>query len=220
MNNMNARILEWQDLARKNEEEKRKAEIIQEFVSRIPRRFRGKTLADFLVEHENQSRIKQISEKFVITFSDRLKSGANLHFLGMPGTGKTFLALIMCQSIVLMGYSVHYESSLQFLKVLLEKRYESNAAYQILIDYYKRIQFLVLDEITESVTKDGEPSEVERQMLFDVINARYEQENLCTLIISNRDKAELKSRLGCPIIDRLSEKGITLIFDWDSYRNK
>ena len=98
--------------------------------------------------------------------------------------------------------------------------YYCSKRLQLGLDHLKRIQFLVLDEISESMTKDGAPSVIEAQILFDVINSRYEQGNLCTLIISNRDKSELIKRLGIPTMDRLLENHVTLVFDWPSIRQK
>jgi DNA replication protein DnaC len=148
----------------------------------------------------------------------RLEDGTVLQFHGRPGTGKTFLSLIMIQTLVKQGYTTHYESSLAFIKNLLEKRYDSSASYKAAIEYYTRVQFLVIDEITESVSKDGKPSALESRVLHDLINARYEAENRCTLIISNRDPSQLGERLGASIADRLMQNSISLIFDWKSYR--
>lgn len=232
---MEARLLKWKERSDNNialanelekfrlesikrEAEKRQAEKIEKLLQAVPPRFRGKTFSDYRAETPEQIRTRIIAEKFVATFPDRLSDGTVLRFLGNVGAGKTFLSLVMYQSIVKMGFTAQYESTTQFLKILQEKRFESNAAYQALLNHYKNIQFLILDEITESFTKDGQLAEIERATLFDLVNARYETGKCCTLIISNRDKSELASRLGSRVYDRLSEKSITLIFNWKSYR--
>jgi DNA replication protein DnaC len=51
------------------------------------------------------------------------------------------------------------------------------------------------------------------------INQRYIN-RLCTLIISNHSQDELVERLGEPTVGRLTENGITLAFNWKSYRQK
>lgn len=217
---MEVRLDEWRELAMREDAAKRKAAEIQEFINTVPKRFRNKDFIDFEVETLEQRRVKAVAERFIATAVDRIEEGSVLRFLGHSGTGKTFLSLIMSQAIVHQGFTAHYEPSLQFLRVLLEKRYDSVSVYQSLIDYYSRIQFLVLDEVTEAITKDGVPSEVERKVLQDVINVRYQQKSGATLIISNRNLSELTSRLGKPIADRLSENSITLVFNWNSYRQK
>ncbi|OAI45992.1 hypothetical protein AYO45_01920 [Gammaproteobacteria bacterium SCGC AG-212-F23] len=223
---MIANIMTYDDLdayrqeALRKDQEKRRIEQIEQYLEKVPLRFKGKTFNDYHTHIPTQTRIKEITERFSSTFSDRLKNGCTLKLLGNPGTGKTLLSLIMYQTIAKMGYSVHYEPSLLFLKTLQEKRYESYAAYQAFIDFYKRVHFLVLDEITEAITKDGAPSEMERKLLFDVINARYELKERCTVVISNRNATDLANRIGQSTDDRLSENGILLVFNWDTYRKK
>ena len=232
---MHPRVLKWQELAKARNgveedyeiirresirlaEEEQKAAKTQQLVGKVPLRFRNKSFSDYVENSSEQIRVKNIAERFVSTFDERLEQGTCGFFLGNPGTGKTFLSLIMYQALAQAGYSAHYESTLQFLKTLQTKRFESEHAFKSIMNFYKSIQFLVLDEISESISKNGYPSEYEQKMLFEIVNARYEKKELCTLIISNRDKAELLNRLGQPILDRLSEKSVTLIFDWESYR--
>ena len=232
---MEARILKWQEMAKnkissteefesirresmKRAEEIHVAENIQKLIGQVPLRFRHKSFSDYKTEFPEQIRVKKIAERFVETFQERSAVGTCVIFLGNPGTGKTLLSLIIYQQLARVGYRVHYESSLQFLKVLQEKRYESSVAFQSMLEYYRRPNLLILDEVTESVSKDGSPSEYDRKLLFDVINARYEKMQGCTLVISNRNKEELAKRLGQPMSDRLSENNITLTFGWNSYR--
>lgn len=231
---MEARILKWQEMGTKHaktddfdairkesirkEEEKRRIDRINKQVAKVPFRFRHKTFKDYQATSPEQAKVKIIAERFVATFPERLKEGTSMMCLGKPGTGKTFLSLIIYQALAKESYNVHYESSLQFLRAIQEKRYSSHASFESIIDFYNNVQFLILDEVTESISKDGYPSEYDRRLLFEIINQRYAKQELCTLIISNRDKGELINRLGQPIIDRLSEKGIQLIFNWDSYR--
>lgn len=124
---MEARILEWREIAREKETHKRKLEKINHLMQCVPPRFRGKQFSDFTVEYEKQSKVKTVAERFVSSFSERLMTSTNLHFIGVPGTGKTFLSLIMSQALINLGFSVDYKSSLQFVRQLIEKRYTSEA---------------------------------------------------------------------------------------------
>lgn len=206
--------------AMKREEEKRLIQYIQCLIDKVPARFKNKIFADYLTNLPEQERVKAICERFVLTFHERLEQSSSVIFLGTPGTGKTLLSLIMYQALVYKQYIAHYEPTLRFLKVLQEKRFESSVAYKNMLDFYVRPHFLILDEITESTTKDGIPSEMEVKLLFELINERYMSGNRCTLVISNRDKKNLIQRLGNPIVDRLSENGLTLVFNWNSYRKQ
>jgi len=203
----------------KREEEQRRVERTEGFLKAVPARFYGKTEDDFHLDYPEQERCKKIALNFVLTFPQRLKEGTCLKFLGNSGTGKTLLSLIIYQALAKTGFSVRYESSLHFLRQFQEKEFESHTAYQSLLGSYLRIQFLVIDEVSVGIGKGGHPSDWQRSHLYTLINQRYIN-RLCTLIISNHSQDELVERLGEPTVGRLTENGITLAFNWKSYRQK
>jgi DNA replication protein DnaC len=185
----------------------------------IPLRFRDKIFSDYRIDHVDQKRVKNLAERFVKTFSERKLEGTPLKFVGKSGTGKTLLAFIIYQELVKAGYSVRYESSMEFIKDLLEIKFNSQSHYRSHFEKLCQYDLLIIDETTESINKDGAPSEVEKQLFLRLINERYAN-RLCTLIITNRDNDELVNRLGSPIVRRLSENGISLAFTWDAYQQK
>jgi DNA replication protein DnaC len=237
MNDMQARVLQiqasWQSRqeamkqsegirqeSNKSEEEKRRIARINEFLQVVPSLYQGKTFDDFIIEYPGQSRIKKTAERYVETFSERLKEGNALKFSGGTGTGKTLLALIMYQALAKSGFKVRYKSSVAFLRDLHDKNFESNAAFERVLDDYNNIHFLIIDEVTEGFSgRGGMLSDWEKKMLFTLIDMRYSK-NLCTLVISNRSLGEMTERLGVTTYDRLTEKGLSLIFNWNSYRTK
>jgi len=198
------------------EEERRAAQTVKLFES-IPLRFRGNTFESFQEHYPEQSRIKSIAKRFADSFSERLEMGNCMVFHGKAGTGKTMLSLIVNETVAKAGFSIGYESSLLFLRQLKEKEFESSAAFNNMIESYLRKSLLVIDEITKGVGKGGVPAEWERNLLFTLINARYEKK-LCTIAITNSNKAEMIEQLGAPIVDRFSDKGAFFAFNWDSYR--
>jgi len=61
-------------------------------------------------------------------------------------------------------------------------------------------------------------SEFERQIMFDVLNERYEKRKP-SILLSNIPPSELGTYLGDRVTDRLREDGGKMIaFDWESYR--
>lgn len=203
--------------AAKREFEKRRIELLTRILEVIPARFRGKSLESFRVDYPDQAHIKKIVERFISTFVERLVDGNCLIFYGRPGTGKTMLSLIAYEAIAKTGFTVGYEPSLQFLRTFKEKEFESNSSFISLLESYTRKSLLIIDEATEGVGKFNFPADWERKILFTLINARYEKQ-LCTIVITNRNRDEMIERLGAPIVDRLSDKGLFLAFDWNSYR--
>ena len=220
--NTSAPVFNFENLRResmKREEEARRRDQINTLIGAVPALFRGKGWDDFHLDYPAQDRCKKIAQNFVATFPERLKEGTCLKFLGISGTGKTLLSLIMYQALAEAGFAVKYESSLHFLRRFQEREFESHAAYQNLLASYQRPQFLIIDEVSVGIGKSGLPSEWQKNHLYALINQRY-LNRLCTLVISNHDNDELVERLGESTVGRLSENGITLGFNWKSYRQK
>jgi DNA replication protein DnaC len=163
---------------------------VETSLAKIPPRFLNKTFADFKVDCLQQDKVKKAAESYVATFKERLLEAACLIFLGKPGTGKTLLAFIMYQALVKAGFTVEYQPSLNFLRLLQEKQYESHTALEKMLKVYQQLPFLIIDEATEGCGKGTYPADWERHLLRMLIDVRY-QANRCTLIISNRSKSEL-----------------------------
>jgi DNA replication protein DnaC len=197
---------------------KREQERVERFVLSVPYRYRGKSFEDYFSKSPEQTRVKQLTQRYAETFKDRLQDGMNLIFTGKPGTGKTCLSLIMFQAIVKSGFSAHYESSLLFLQNMLDMKFKSKSDFECKLESLTKIDFLIIDEVTESINAHGRPSEIEKQLFLKVINARYENRR-CTLVITNRNEDGIVDRLGMPIYGRLKEGGLMFAFNWESFRN-
>jgi DNA replication protein DnaC len=209
------------DLMRKEAIEESNAEIqfqvIKRFLEMVPTIYYGKKFDDFKVDYPSQKRIKEIAMRYVDTFQERKQEGMNLIFTGSSGTGKTLLSLIMYQALAKKNVRVRYEANLQFLRDFRDRNFLSNESFKQIVNNYREIEFLVIDEVTEGLVKGGELCQWEKEMLFTIINMRY-QANLCTLVITNRDINDFKTQMTDRIAGRLLEKGLTLAFDWSSYR--
>ena len=81
------------------------------------------------------------------------------------------------------------------------------------IDAYASPDLLILDEVGVQFG-----SEFEKQVLFDVLNERYEKLKP-SILLSNIPSEQLSDYLGERVTDRLREnKGRMIGFNWDSYR--
>lgn len=200
--------------SRREEAEKRRQTMLDDQLGKIPPRYQGKTFDDFFTPTPSAQQVKRIVQQAVKVIES---IPLCLFFLGKPSTGKTMLAFIVYRTMAEAGLRVHYESSLLFLKTLQEKRFESSATFQSQLSYYRDVDFLILDEFSESISRDGAPVEFEKRLMFEVIDARYQQQRP-TLVISNRNYDQLVARLGLATVERLSEKSATLMFDWPSWR--
>jgi DNA replication protein DnaC len=233
-NKMQARILEWKEKANdrnnilqeleaynqasaRDEAEKRRAANINDALQKTPLRYQHKQWTDFTVVNDEQKKIKYVMERYATSFTDRLISGNNVIFTGKPGTGKTLLSLLVYQQLIKDGFRCAYEPSLDFLRTLQEKKFTTPGVFNNAIASYKQIAFLIIDEVTEGGGKNRSLTDWENELLFKIINLRYQQQR-CTLVISNRNRENLRACLGEATYDRLSEKGIALTFNWKSYR--
>lgn len=216
-------LLQWDDVqeyrkqSTQKELELRKAEKIARDLQKIPLRYQQYSWQEYTAQTPAQQKVKAVVMRYVETFTERLQEGSNLIFYGNPGAGKTLLSFLIYQELIKKDVSCHFESSLKFLRILQDKRFESDIAYSPLFNQYTNVPFLILDEITEGCGKGGFPSDWEKQLLHQIIDKRY-QEMRCTLVISSRSLDEINARLETPIMDRLSHKGIFLNFNWSSYR--
>lgn len=216
---INPDINTFREESNKRENEKRFKEYLRNIIEKLPHRFRHKTFEDYLTVTKEQIRVKTITERFVLSFKERIEIGSNLCFLGKNGTGKTLLSLIIYQELAKKGFQVNYEPTIDFIRKLIDVRYKSESLFQSEIKNYYTTEFLILDEVTESMNRMGTPSEMEKQFLFRLINERYQRKN-CTLLISNRDQKELTQLLGVPTMDRLYENSVFLAFNWNSFRQE
>lgn len=134
-----------------------------------------------------------------------------LFIYGGPGTGKGHICTAIYKerlrsfksAIYINAFDMFRELKLNYLKPeVLEKYYTTNT--------------LIIDEIEKFA---GTTKNDEKDYLFAIINRRYEN-YLQTIIISNATYGDVERLLTAPILDRFSEMGGTINFDWPSHRSK
>lgn len=183
----------------------------------IPERFHDRTLARFIARNVGQRGALAFAQVYAAEFDKVLQTGRSALFVGKPGTGKTHLAC---------GIGLHvmreYRSTVLFTTVMRAIRRikdawrrdasesESEAVAALVAP-----DLLILDEVGVQFGSD-----FERNILFDVLNERYEKRRP-TILVSNLAVEDVATYLGERIMDRLREDGGALIvFDWESHRAK
>lgn len=183
----------------------------------IPDRFMGCTLANWTANAPAQIQALAACGGFVGAFEENFAVGRSAMLLGTVGTGKTHLGAAMLQALIrerafdgLQGLYATAGSIIRDVKATFGNRGRSEAdVYSDLI----RPDVLVIDEVGVQHGTD-----FERQVLFEVINGRYEKIKP-TIVISNLGVTELRQCLGDRAVDRLRDKsGIVVIFRWASAR--
>ncbi|VVO30639.1 ATP-binding protein [Pseudomonas fluorescens] len=185
--------------------------------SGIPDRFMGCTFGNWEASMPDQVRAHAACEGFVAAFDENYAVGRSVMLLGTVGTGKTHLATAVLQRAIrehghsgLRGLYATAGSIIRDVKATFGNRGRTEAdVYADLI----RPDLLVIDEVGVQHGTD-----FERQVLFEVINGRYEKIRP-TLVVSNLGVTELRQCLGDRAVDRLRDKGgLVVLFRWASAR--
>lgn len=184
--------------------------------SGIPERFLDRTLESYVAESSGQRTALEFAQAYADGFDEVRRTGRCAVFLGKFGTGKTHLACgIGLQVMRTHQASVLFMTASRMVRKVRDTwrrgaaMSESEAVASIAFP-----DLLIVDEVgVQRGTED------ERNVLFDVLNQRYESRKP-TLLLSNCELHELESKyLGERVMDRLREDGGAVVgFPWGSRR--
>jgi DNA replication protein DnaC len=201
------------DEDRKNAEEVRQLWQRKLGMSGIPARFKSRTLESYSAKSEGQLRALTFAIAYADGFEVVRKTGRCAIFCGKPGTGKTHLAAGIALQVMRHGSVLFTTVQRMMRRVKDAWRKGSEESESDVIRLLVKPDLLIIDEIGVQVG-----SEFEKNMMFDILNERYEN-SLPTLLLSNLTVAEIKIFLGERVFDRLKEdEGECLVFDWQSHR--
>lgn len=181
----------------------------------IPERFRDRRLSTYVAATESQRRALVFAQGYADDFDAAVKTGRSALFVGLPGTGKTHLAVGIGMEVMERdNRSVLFTTVMRAVRRVKDTWSRGSAESES--DAIAALVFpdlLILDEVGVQFGSD-----TEKLILFDVLNERYERRRP-TILMSNLTIEEVADFLGERIIDRLREDGGEFIpFDWDSYR--
>ena len=177
----------------------------------IPTRFVEKSLDNFTVKDAWQAQAKAKVKNYIDNLEQFADQGRSLIFLGNVGTGKTHLAVSLLKAFLQKGGSGVFLSVSDLILDIRDSWGKGSVKEKI--ELYASADILVLDEVGVQAGTENE-----RQILFSIINRRY-NEVKPTVLISNLNIDAFKDFVGKRIFDRLKENGGDLIaFTGNSYR--
>jgi DNA replication protein DnaC len=184
--------------------------------SGIPDRFHERTLDNFEAKSDEQKFALSFARSYAEGFDDVLRTGRSAMFVGKPGTGKTHLAAGIGLRVMAAGRTVLFTTVMRAIRRVKDTwNRDSRETEGQAISAMVFPDLLILDEVGVQFGSD-----FERNMLFDVLNERYERRKP-VLLLSNLPVEEVTAFLGERIVDRLREDGGKLIkFTWESHRGK
>lgn len=182
----------------------------------IPERFRDRSLDAYEAETDGQKRALAFARSYADGFGDPKNAGKSALFIGLPGTGKTHLAIGIALQVMAEGKTAMFATVMRAIRTIKDTwRKGSEASEADAIQALVFPDLLILDEIGIQFGSDAE-----KLLLFDVLNERYERKRP-TILLSNLTAKEVSGYLGERIMDRLREDGgEVIVFDWASHRGR
>ncbi len=183
-------------------------------IAAIPERFMNRDLANYHASNDEQRKALAIANEYAKDFDGALREGRSLIFCGLPGTGKTHLAVGIAKVAMTRGKTAIFTSAMNAIRTVRETyRRDSEITERQAIARFAEPDLMILDEVGSQLG-----TEAEKVTLFDIINARYERMRPI-IVISNLGIEGVREYLGERAYDRLRENnGKAVPFNWASYR--
>lgn len=137
-----------------------------------------------------------------------INAGGIILLCGKRGNGKTRMA---AEFAIRQGSS-RYRTAMRFFLEIRATFSNRDVSELEIVDDLAQADLLILDEMQERSETDWE-----NRLLTHLIDARY-AEKRPTILISNLTKRELAKSLSPSVIDRIRGNGVSVEFNWDSYR--
>ena len=106
------------------------------------------------------------------------------YLAGNPGTGKTHLCTAICGELMRKGYRTRY-MLWRDVSVRAKAVVNDEEAYQELVVPLKKVRVLYIDDLFKT-GKGAEPTTGDVNLAFEILNARYNDERMITILSSER----------------------------------
>lgn len=155
----------------------------------VPKKFCDKTIKDFKTYNENGLKsVKKFVEGYLDNIEYNIENGRGIFFCGNNGVGKSLLSCIILKEVYKHRYSCRRVTFSSYISAYTESwganKSERDVLEQDLLDKYKGVEFLVLEEIGKEID-----SKIAKPILEDLLRYR-EEHGLVTIICCNMDSEE------------------------------
>ena len=165
----------------------------------VPKKYTSKTLKDFRdYGNADLKEVRDFCEDYVENIEVNIEEGRGIFFYGSNGVGKSFLSCIILKEVYRHRYSCRRVTFSQYISAYTESwgatKDEKDVSNQDLLDKYKGVEFLVLEEIGKEID-----SKIAKPILEDLLRYR-EEHGLVTFICSNITPKEIAEIYGASIM--------------------
>ena len=165
----------------------------------VPKKYTSKTLKDFRdYGNADLKEVRDFCEDYVENIEVNIEEGRGIFFYGSNGVGKSFLSCIILKEVYRHRYSCRRVTFSQYISAYTESwgatKDEKDVSNQDLLDKYKGVEFLVLEELGKEID-----SKIAKPILEDLLRYR-EEHGLVTFICSNITPKEIAEIYGASIM--------------------
>lgn len=185
----------------------------------VPKKFCNKTIADF--DTFGKKSLKSVKD-FVSDYLDNLLTNVEenngICFIGSNGVGKSFLSCIILKEMYRHRYSCRRVTFSSYITAYTESwganKTDRDVIEQDLLDKYKGVEFLVLEEIGKEID-----SKIAKPILEDLLRYR-EEKGLVTIICTNLTPKSLKDIYGASVCSLINGNMTVIVIDSEDKRQE
>ena len=165
----------------------------------VPKKYTSKTLKDFSdYGSKDLADIKKFCGEYIDNLEDNIEDNRGIFFYGSNGVGKSFLSCIILKEAYRHRYSCRRVTFSSYINAYTEswgaKKDDKEVIEADLLDKYKGVEFLVLEEIGKEID-----SKIAKPILEDLLRYR-EEHGLVTIICSNITPKVIEEVYGASIV--------------------
>lgn len=185
----------------------------------VPKKFCNKTIADFdTFGKKSLKQIKTFVQEYLDNLDANVEDGKGICLIGSNGVGKSFLSCIILKEMYRHRYSCRRVTFSSYIDAYTESwgasKSERDVIGQDLLDKYKGVEFLVLEEIGKEID-----SKIAKPILEDLLRYR-EEHGLVTIICTNLTPSTIKELYGVSICSLINGNMTIIVIDSEDMRQE
>ena len=185
----------------------------------VPKKYTSKTLKDFRdYGNADLKEVRDFCEDYVENIEVNIEEGRGIFFYGSNGVGKSFLSCIILKEVYRHRYSCRRVTFSQYISAYTESwgasKDERDVIEQDLLDKYKGVEFLVLEEIGKEID-----SKIAKPILEDLLRYR-EEHGLVTIVCTNLTPSTIKELYGASVCSLINGNMTVIVIDSEDMRQE